>query len=138
MSEQTSGKKKSANRKIAIVIGVIVIVIIAGIALYYLYNTVGFIKPSEVTLTGTVTTTGANTRPEKITFTSSTTGNTYVATASGGGNPATYTITLPNGDTYTVTITWVNTILGIIGGNANAGTLNLNTFQSSITENWAG
>jgi len=120
------------------VIAVVVIVIIVGVAIYYIYNTVGIIKPSQVTLTGTITTTGANTRPEKITFTSVKTGYTYVATASGGGNPATYTITLPNGDTYTVSIHWVNTILSIISGDADAGTLNLNTFQSSITENWAG
>lgn len=137
MSEQTSVKKGS-NRKIAIAITVVVILIIAGVAIYYLYNTVGIGKPSQVTLTGTVTTTGSYTRPEKLTFTSVTSSNTYVAACSGGGNPATYTITLPNGDTYTVTIVYVNTLVGIFGGNANAGTLNLNTHQSSITQNWAG
>jgi flagellar basal body-associated protein FliL len=137
MSEPASGKK-SSNRKIAIVIAVVVIVIIVGVVAYYLYNSVGIGKPSQVTLTGLVTTTGADTRPEKITFTSVTTGYTYVADVSGGGNPANCSITLPNGDSYTVTITWVNTIFGSIGGNADAGTLNLNTRQSSITEDWAG
>jgi hypothetical protein len=97
-------------------------------------------KPSQVNLYGTVTTTGANTRPEKITFTSLTTGHTYVVATIGEGNPADYTIyNIPNGDSYSVTITYVNTIWGsLFGGDANAGTLDLNTFQSSIRIDWSG
>jgi len=137
MNEQT-GEKRSSNRRIAIAVAVVFIVIILGAVVYYLYNTVGIGKPSQVTVSGTVTTVGDSTRPTKITFTSVTTEQTYIAATSGGGNPATYTIALPNGDTYTVTITWVNTILSIFGGDANGGTLNLDTHQSSITQNWAG
>jgi len=93
-------------------------------------------KPGYVTVTGTVTTTGTGTNPEKITFTSEINGNPYVASCTGGGNPAAYTISLPNGDNYEVTITWQ--FLGVTGGNANAGTLNLDTFDSTISMNWSG
>lgn len=117
----------------AVIIGGIVTVL----AIYVIIQRPGFIKPKEVTLTGTVTTTGTGTIPEKITFTSMRDGKTYVAAVVGGGNPGTYSITLPNGDSYKVTITWK--ILGLItGGTADAGTLNLDTFETSIEKNWAG
>jgi hypothetical protein len=61
---------------------------------------------AQVTLTGTVTTTGIGTTPEKITFTSTEDQKTYGAAVSGGGNPGTYSIVLPNHDLYKVTITW--------------------------------
>jgi len=115
---------------------IIIVVVVAALAIYVIVQTPGFIKPKEVTLTGTVTTTGTGTTPEKITFTSLRDGKTYVAAVS-GGNPGTYTITLPNGDSYEVTITWK--ILGLLtGGTADAGTLNLDTFETSIEKNWAG
>lgn len=94
MNEQT-GEKRSSNRRIAIAVAVVFIVIILGAVVYYLYNTVGIGKPSQVTVSGTVTTVGDNTRPTKVTFTSVTTEQTYIAATSGGGNPATYTIALP-------------------------------------------
>jgi hypothetical protein len=114
---------------------VIIIVIIAG-GIYILSQTPGFGKPKEVTLTGTVTTTGTGTTPEKITFTSVRDETIYVAAVT-GGNPGTYSISLPNGDSYSVKITWK--ILGLVtGGDADAGTLNLDTFEESIEKNWAG
>lgn len=133
-----SEKKGISNVVIAIVV-LCVVVIGVGLAVYFASNGgVGIIKPKEVTLTGTVTTTGTGTNPEKITFTSMSNNKDYVAACTGGGNPAPYSITLPNGDSYKVTITW-KTLFGLItGGNADAGTLNLDSSQSSITENWAG
>lgn len=89
-----------------------------------------------MTLAGTVTTTGAGTNPEKITFTSMRDSKTYVAAVSGGGNPGTHSIILPNADSYNVTIGWRS--YGIFSGDANAGTLNLDTFEKSIERNWAG
>lgn len=115
---------------------VIIVIVIAMVSIYILSQTPGIGKPKEVTLTGTVTTTGTGTSPEKITFTCNRDGMTYV-TAVYGGNPGTYTISLPNGDSYSVKITWK--ILGIItGGDADAGTLNLDTFEESIEKNWSG
>jgi len=116
---------------------IIIVIVVVALAIYFIVQTPGFIKPKEVTLTGTVTTTGTGTTPEKITFTSMRDGKTYVAVVVGGGNPGTYTISLPNGDSYKVTITWK--ILGLLtGGTADAGTLNLDTFETSIEKNWAG
>lgn len=139
-SYQTKPHQSHAARNA--ILGFLLIVIIAGVVLVAFVP--GIIpgvsipggKPATVTVSGSVTTTGTLTNPEKITFTSETTGNTYVASCSGGMNPASYSISLPNGDTYTVTITWK--ALGVTGGNANAGTLNLNTFNSNLEENWSG
>ena len=106
------------------------------ISIYLLFQTPGIGKPKEVTLTGTVTTTGLGTSPEKITFTCNRDGMTYV-TAVSGGNPGTYSIDLPNGDSYSVKITWQ--VLGLVtGGDADAGTLNLDCDDDSLVKNWAG
>ena len=128
----SEGKPK--RNALAIAIGIIVIVIVVGVAGYFLYNAFGIGKPSDVLVSGTVTTTG--TYPQKITFTSESTGNPYVANVNAG----TYSITLPNHDTYNATITYGRTIssAGVIAATANVGTLNLDTTQSSITENWVG
>jgi len=126
----------SRGRSKWIIPAIIIVVVVAALAIYVIVQTPGFIKPKEVTLTGTVTTTGTGTTPEKITFTSMRDGKTYVAAVVGGGNPGTYTITLPNRDSYKVTITWK--FLGFTGGTADAGTLNLDTFETSIEKNWAG
>lgn len=115
---------------------VIVVVVIALVSIYILSQTPGIGKPQEVTLTGTVTTTGTGTSPEKITFTCNRDGMTYVVAVS-GGNPGTYTMCLPNCESYKVTITWK--ILGLItGGDADAGTLNLDCYEETLVKNWAG
>lgn len=118
------------------IVAVVGVVIVALVLIYVLSQTPGIGKPKEVTLTGTVTTTGTGTSPERITFTSNRDGRSYVAAVS-GGNPGSYTISLPNGDTYAVTITWK--FLGLItGGSADAGTLNLDTSEGTLVKNWAG
>jgi len=131
---------KESKRAFAPLVAVVVIliVIIVGVVVYYETNGgIGIIKPKDVTLTGTVTTTGTGTTPVKITFTSIKTNLDYVAACTGGGNPANYNISLPNGDTYKVFITWK--FLGVTGGSpADAGTLNLDTYSSSMMQNWAG
>ena len=124
-------KKAISNVVIAIIVVCVVLVAVLGIY-FASKGGIGIVKPKEVTLTGTVTTTGTGTSPEKITFKSLSDGQTYVANANGG----TYSITLPNSDSYGVTITWK--FLGITGGTADAGTLNLDSTEASITRNWAG
>ncbi len=118
------------NLAIGLILAIIVIVIVVAMAVPG--SVPGISKPSQVVLSGTVTTTGTGTSPEKITFTSETTGNNYVADANGG----TYSVTLPNQDTYSVSITWK--FLGITGGTADAGTLNLDSASATMTENWSG
>lgn len=114
-----------------------IILIVAGAIYYFVYMPTIPVKPEEVELTGTVTTTGTGTTPEKITFMSMSDGKTYVAACEGGGNPATYCISLPNEDSYKVTITWK--AFGLVtGGDADAGTLNLDETEETIVRNWAG
>jgi archaellin len=123
--------KGISNIALAIVaIAIIVVAVVAYVALTT--NSFAPAKPKEVALSGTVTTTGTGTSPEKITFKSNKKGSTYVANANGGS----YSISLPNEDTYKVTITWK--VLGITGGDADAGTLNLDTTETSMVKNWAG
>jgi len=120
----------------SIAVAIVVIAIVAvGVVAYVILTTPA--KPKEIELSGTVTTTGTATTPEKITFTSIRDNKTYVAACVGGGNPATYSIVIPNGDSYKVTITWK--AFGIItGGDADAGTLNLDETEPAIVKNWAG
>lgn len=126
-----SEKKGVSN--VVVVLIVVVCVVVAIVGVYAWQNYVSSVmKPKEVALSGTVTTTGTGTKPEKITFTSESNGNTYVADANSG----TYSISLPNEDTYKVTITWK--FLGITGGTADAGTLNLNSNTATMVKNWAG
>jgi hypothetical protein len=92
-------------------------------------------KPEEVMLSGTVTANRTAAIPQNITFTSMSDGTAYVAACEGRGNPADYCITLPNGDTYQVTIT--SKVFGLIDdGNTDAGTLTLNETKTTLTKNW--
>jgi len=128
----------SKNRDVAglVIVLVVLVVIVIGVVVYYETNGgIGILKPKDVTLTGTVTTTGTGTTPQKITFTNLSNQEAYVA-ACNGGNPSSYSITLPNGNNYSVIITWK--FLGVTGGNATAGTLNLDSSSSTMIENWAG
>jgi hypothetical protein len=105
-----------------------------GLAVYIASDGgVGTIRPKRLTVTGTVTAAVAGTL-EKITFANLSNGLSYVADVNG----ETYSITLPNYDSYNVTIAWK--LFGITGGKAMVNwndTLNLDTTQSSVTENWA-
>ena len=108
------------------------VVIIAIIIIIYVITTVpGMAKPKAVTLTGTVTTTGTGTTPERIIFISYKTGNTYVAAV----YDHSYSIQLPNDDTYNVKITYKFIDL-ITVGEVDAGTLDLDSSEPSIVRNW--
>jgi len=88
------------------------------------------IKPSQVTVSGSVSTTGTGTYPQSITFISNS-GAPYVGSISG----KTYEVVLPNVNTYSVKIKWA--ALGITGGECNAGTLDLDSIESSATYSWS-
>lgn len=131
-------KKRSGYRNIGIGIGIAVGVIIAVIAIYVVFMTPT--KPKEVMVSGAAYMSGTGKSPEKITFTSMRNGYTYVAFAYDiRGVGGSYSISLPNGDSYKVTITWkAFDYLPSAGGNADAGTLNLDTSETEFYENWEG
>jgi len=124
--------KKDKGYAAIIVVILIVCIIAFGVILYYSTNGfIGIIYPKDVTISGIVSVAGIGRSPEKITFTSLTNEHTYVQDTAGNS----YSISLPNGDSYSVTITY--TIL-LSTGNTDAGTLNLRTLSSSATYNWSG
>ena len=123
------------NNKIPVTLKVAIIVMIAVFATVVLTcelqtKVTQAIKPDIVNLSGTVIITGNGTSPQQIAFTSKTNGHYYIADAYSGN----YSITLPNEDTYMVTLTWKN--MSVTQGNLNADTLNLNSPTSTMVENW--
>jgi len=131
-------ESKGTSEGIVIVGALCAIAIVAAVTFYQFMDTPAIIvagKPEEVELSGTVTINRTAAIPQNITFTSISDGTNYVATCEGGGNPADYSITLPNEDTYQVTIT--SKVFGLIhDGNTNAGTLTLNQTKTSIIKDW--
>ena len=123
--QQPSFRKSNIGTTAGVVITVIIIII------YVITTVPGIAKPKAVTLTGTITTTGTGTTPERITFISYKTGNTYVAAV----YDRSYSIQLPNGETYNVKITYK--FLGLVTvGEADAGTLDLDSSEPFIVRNW--
>ena len=110
---------------------VVFVVLLSAVAVYSFIPTAT--RPSEVTLTGTVATSGAGTVAERIIFISMSDQKTYVSDITDGH----YTIAIRNGDSYRVTITWK--FLGMDrGGASDAGTLDLDTTSPNIVRNWHG
>ena len=107
--------------------------IIALLAVYAFLTTPGGSKPSEVTITGTVTASGVNL--DKITFTNTPCGTKNVADISASGeNSGAYAISLDNGYSYNVSISWNNS--GSVMYESEIGKLVLDTFDKSIVRDW--
>lgn len=114
----------------------VVIVVIAIAAAAFLFLTQGSvvspIRPSSVTVTGTVSTKGLGTSPTNIGFTSDNGQIVNAAVVSGK-----YSLTLPNDHTYTVKVQWS----GALGatGTCTAGTLPVSQGPggSALTNNWS-
>jgi len=89
---------------------------------------------AKVTVSGKITTTGIGTSPTGIMFVSGDTGETFTAPAVGNS----YSITLPNQQTYRVTVSWSG-LLGV-RGTFDAGTLKVNVGvgTTTMTQNFAG
>ena len=105
--------------------------IIASIAVYAVF-TPGLFKPSEVTITGAVTTPGVILN--KIAFTNTGCGTRNEAVISSiGANSGTYTISLDNEYSYNVSIAWNN---GTIVNEMEVGVVLVETFDESIEKNW--
>lgn len=87
-----------------------------------------------ITVTGTVSTTGAFTHPTQITFSAN--GQVYTAVPNGNS----YSIQLPNLTIYTVSVNWISSVYGSGTCNPTSNTLNLNEPPgvSGITgSNWS-
>lgn len=89
--------------------------------------------PTSITVSGTLSTTGTGASPTALNFVSVTTGVSYPATISG----STYTISVPNTDTYNINIHWKTLV---DSGTCSAGTIPLfigYAEASSVTANWS-
>lgn len=89
---------------------------------------------ARVTVSGTVTTTGLGTHPTAIQFVNTVTGATFTAAVVSNS----YSIELPNQQTYSVTVSWS----GLLGasGSFDAGTLRVNAGVGTTTmsQNFSG
>ncbi|MFX1537886.1 MAG: hypothetical protein ACFFDI_27150 [Promethearchaeota archaeon] len=133
-------KKNNFYRNIGIGIGIGIVAIIAAIALNSIFTTPTATpsptRPKYVTVNGTANNTDSlsyadpTVTPIIVIFTSMRNNNTYEARFNGEN----YSISLPNRDSYHVTINWQFNI--IYAGDIQAGTFNLDATEASITKNW--
>jgi len=107
--------------------------IIALLCVYAFLAAPGMFKPTEVTITGTITASGV--ALDKITFTNTGCGTRNEANISViGENSGVYTIALDNGYSYNVSITWKNS--GTTVNETEMGKLVVDTFAGSIEKDW--
>jgi hypothetical protein len=139
---KAKSKPKTGNRSLAVVgaaIVVIVIIVLAfatlghssnnsstggsnGVVISSVGSTIPFAPtPKEVSVSGSVATTGSGTSISQLVFTNSS-GTTFPATVSGGE----YTVTLPNPSTYSISEVWTGSYSWQRGVSQNVATLNLN------------
>ena len=108
--------------------------IIALLAVYAFLTVPGILKPSEVTITGTITASGI--ALDKITFTNTNCGTKNVANISSmGENSGVYAISVGNGYSYDVSIAWNNS--ENIVKETEMGNLFLDTFDEAMVKDWS-
>ena len=117
-----------------LLLAVAVVALIALLAIYYgaaAAENPGTTKPSMVTVTGLIKLTGAEIAYERVNFTSLRDNTTYSAQVFSEA----YNISLPNRDSYKVTI--IAHFIGYPTGRPYAaGTLDLYTNETSLTRDW--
>ncbi len=131
--------RNSKNKKLRWSIAVIYTVsIIALLAWYAFFVNPGFLKPREITITGTITATSLSLERltfANITFTNTGCGTKNVASiAQVGENSGTYSISLDNRYSYNVSIAWLGDEATI--NKVDVGTLTLDTFDKTIVRDW--
>ena len=126
--------KSPQNRPKWLLPFILIAIIISIVGVYVVYNSLITPLPSSVTLTGTVTSANGLKVPELITFISLSSGSKFESYVSGGMS-GTYAVTLPNENSYKVTVTWASKG---DGGTADLGTLNLNSNEAAFERNWVG
>ena len=125
-----AGKK---NRPEWVLPAISTAVIMALLVVYLVLTTPGFFKPSEITITGTITASSVNL--EKITFTNTNCGTKNVANISSvAENSGVYSISLDNGYSYNVSIAWINDEDTI--NELEMDQLILDTFDKSMVRDW--
>ena len=121
------------EKKRAILAGASTILIIASLAAYAVFFNPELFKPSEVTITGTVTAPGVILN--KIAFTNTGCGTRNEAVISSiGETSGTYSISLGNEYFYNVSIVWNNREGTLV--EAEIGTLFLDSFNKSLVRDW--
>jgi len=122
-------KGKNSRFALAILSSVLIITLLA---VYGFLTLPEMLKARTVTVTGTVT--ASDMTLVKITFTNTGCGTEHMANISpSGDNSGVYEISLDNGYSYNVTITWNN---GTIVNKAEVGVLLVDTFNASVEKNW--
>jgi len=120
-------KPSNTTRNVILAIAVIlIIVLIVGFIYYSGYS--NQLSYPQVNVSGTINTVGAGTTPIRVDFTSSS-GSTYSAQVTNNG----YSITLPNHDTYSVSVDYETIISST--GTCSAGSLGLNVAANYYTFN---
>ena len=133
MSEQVSKadqrfyQKSNTGRNVAIIVIVLLLVLVLAFLLFRTPLGTQISYP-QVQVSGAITTEGAGTHPIRVDFTSPS-----EQVYSSQVNDGKYSITLPNNQDYSVTVTWS----GLTGntGTCNGGALNLNVNANAYTFN---
>ena len=124
----TTAKKSNTGRNIAIIILALIVIVVA--VWFFSYSGYGNqLTYPNVSVTGQITTVGFGTTPFRVDFTSSSSGSVFSAAVSGGY----YSVSLPNHDSYTVTVDYDTAISST--STCNGGVLNLNLASSTDTFN---
>ena len=129
-TNQSNTKRKKSRLTIAVLSSAL---IIALLSVYGFLTSPGLFKPSEVTVTGTIT--ASEITLEKITFTNTVCGTKNEANISSlGDNSGVYTVSLENGYSYNVSIAWKSS--GTVINETGMGKLVVDTFDTSIEKDW--
>ena len=129
-TNQSNTKRKKSKLTIAVLSSAL---IIALLSVYAFLTSPGLFKPSEVTVTGTIT--ASEITLEKITFTNTVCGTQNEANISSlGDNSGVYTVSLENGYSYNVSIAWKSS--GTAINEMGMGKLVVDTFDTSIEKDW--
>ena len=130
MAVQTAPAASSSKTGLNAGITVIIVLLLSGVAYYFSAGLTGI--PSSITVSGRVSTNDAGTNPKAVVFTNENSGQAYDTAVFNGQ----YSVSLPNQQSYTVTIEWS----GPTGANGtcNAGTVSLGqgAGASSLTGDW--
>jgi len=126
--------KSSSNKKYVIGFVIAIFLVLAFIFVANQGGNLGpgnilqAVAPISVTVSGSVSTSGSGTTGTNVIFTSSS-GSAYPASISGGS----YSVTLPNKDTYSATVQWSGQYAWQTGS-CNVGSFSLNNGPGATTQ----
>lgn len=130
-ANQHKNKRKNSRLILAVFFSVIIIVLLS---VYAVLTIPEMFKPSEVTVTGTITASGVTL--DSITFTNTGCGTKNEAKISTmDENSGIYTISLLNDYSYNVSIAWGNS--GTSLNETEMGEFQVDTFDNTIVKDWS-